>query len=194
MLSTAMGRIPLLLLATGLAIGNARPVLIDLQGSSIAGGKPMAEAVIWLDAPGARRPGAKAMLDQRNLSFNPRVMAVQVGTPVTFPNSDRVFHNVFSTHESNKFDLGLYPVGAVKTVPFDRPGLSRIFCSIHPQMAAYVMVVDTPYFAVSDAQGRFVIEDVPPGTYTYHAWRPGGGIRSDSIVVNASARMLVEWP
>ncbi len=189
-----MHRASPLLLAIGLALGGARPELVDLQGTSIAAGKPLPEAVVWLDAPGAKRAAPKAILDQRNLSFTPRVMAVQVGTPVTFPNSDRVFHNVFSTHESNKFDLGLYPVGAVKTVPFDRAGLSRIFCSIHPQMAAYVMVVDTPYFAVSDAQGRFVIDDVPPGTYRYHAWRPGGAIRSDTIVVSPSARMLVEWP
>ncbi len=187
-----MGRLSTVLVTTMIAFGG--PEVIDLQGTSVVSGKPMAEAVIWLEAPGAKRPRPRAVLDQRNLSFSPRVMAVQVGTQVTFPNSDRVFHNVFSTHESNKFDLGLYPVGAVKTVPFDRPGLSRIFCSIHPQMAAYVMVLDTPYFAVSDALGRFVIDDVPAGTYRYHAWRPGGPILNDTIVVDAAARMLVEWP
>ncbi len=105
--------------------------------------------------PAAPRRGTprEVVLDQRNLSFTPHVLAVQVGTTVKFPNDDRVFHNVFSFHDGHKFDLGLYPVGAVKQVPFDRPGLSRIFCNIHPKMAAYVMVVDTPYFAVSDQAG-----------------------------------------
>ena len=98
-----------------------------------------------------------------------------------FPNDDRVFHNVFSFHDGKRFDLGLYPVGAVKHVPFDQPGLSRIFCNIHPQMAAYVMVVDTPYFAVSDRDGPFRDSGVPAGSYTYHAWRPGGQILNGSV-------------
>jgi hypothetical protein len=85
-----------------------------------------------------------------------------------------VFHNVFSFHDGKKFDLGLYPVGTVKQVTFDHPGLSRIFCNIHPNMAAYVMAVETPYFSVSDDEGRFTIASLPPGAYTYHAWRSGG--------------------
>jgi plastocyanin len=181
-------------LSTVLALAGA-PASIDLSGVSVgAGDKPVAEAIVWLEASGARRTRQKIVLDQRNLSFAPRVLAVQAGTPVTFPNSDRVFHNVFSTHESNKFNLGVYPVGAVKTVPFDRPGLSRIFCSIHPQMAAYVMVLESPYFAVSDAQGAFVIRDIPPGTYRYRAWRAGGATLSDTIAVDAGTRFRVEWP
>jgi len=93
---------------------------------------------------------------------------VQGGTKIEFPNNDRVFHNVFSFRDGKRFDLGLYPVGAVKTIPFDRPGLSRVFCNIHPGMAAYIMVVDTPVFAVSDrryegANLRAVLHDEPFG-------------------------------
>ena len=175
---------------------SGAPPLIDLHGMSSVGGKAVPEAVVWLDAPpgAARSRPEPAVLDQRNITFTPRVLAVQVGTQVKFPNRDRVFHNVFSHHEGKVFDLGLYPVGAVKEVPFEKAGLSRIFCNIHPQMAAYVMAVDTPYFAVSDQAGQFVIRGVPAGTYTYRAWRPGGSIIGNSVIVSADTRLNVQWP
>ena len=94
------------------------------------------------------------------------MLAIRAGTAVDFPNHDRVFHNVFSYRDGKKFDLGMYPAGTSKKIVFDKAGLSRIFCNIHPHMAAYVMAVDTPYFAVSDAQGGFAIANVPAGTYT----------------------------
>jgi hypothetical protein len=127
------------------------------------------------------------------MQFYPHVLAVQVGTIVKFPNDDRVFHNVFSFHDGKKFNLGLYPVGAVQRVPFDLPGLSRVFCNIHPQMAAYVMVVDTPYFAVSDDAGRFEIRGLPIDTYVYHAWRPGASILTDSVVVEPGVTLDIRW-
>ncbi len=172
------------------------PVPVDLSGRVEAGGSPVAEAIVWIDAPGARRIGKTpdAVLNQRDVQFAPRVLAVQVGTRVRFPNSDRVFHNVFSYHDGTRFDLGLYPVGAVKEVPFDRPGLSRIFCNIHPQMAVYLMVLDTPFFAVSDRDGRFTIPGVPPGVHRYHAWRAGGSILTDEINTGVDAPFVVRWP
>jgi hypothetical protein len=80
---------------------------------------------------------------------------------------------VFSYRDGKRFDLGTYPVGALRQVMFDQVGLSRIFCNIHPNMAAYVMTVDTPYFAHADDMGAFTIRHVPAGRYTYHGWRPG---------------------
>jgi plastocyanin len=158
--------------------------------------KAIAGAVVWLDAPDAPAASGshKVVLDQRNLSFSPRVLAVRVGTTVEFPNNDRVFHDVFSFRDGKKFELGLYPVGMVKRVPFDRLGLSRIFCNIHPGMAAYIIAVDTPYFAVSDRQGRFTIAEIPAGAYTYHAWRPGGETLTGSIAVQAETSLDVKWP
>jgi plastocyanin len=168
---------------------------VDVRGSAVAAGKPVAEAVVWVDVPGApRATQGKAVLDQRNLTFSPRVLAVQVGTRIEFPNHDRVFHNVFSFRDGKRFDLGLYPVGAVKTIPFDQPGLSRVFCNIHPGMAAYIMVVDTPVFAVTDRAGQFTLAGVPAGTFTWHAWRPGGEIVSGSIWVYPGAVLDVQWP
>jgi plastocyanin len=147
----------------------------DLLGIVRVGGRPAPHAVVWLEAPASAHATAapKIVLDQKNLKFSPHVLAVRVGTTVHFPNNDRVFHNVFSFHDGKVFDLGLYPVGASKDVRFDKPGLSRIFCNIHPKMAAYVFAVDSPYFAVSDESGAFALPDVPPGRYTYHAWRAG---------------------
>lgn len=178
------------------AFAAAAPEPVDVQGVSRIGGRPIAEAVVWLDAPGVPRlvKTEVTTLDQKNLTFSPRVLAVQTGTRVSFPNHDRVFHNVFSHHDGKVFDLGTYPVGAQKDIPFDKPGLSRIFCNIHPQMAAYVMVVDTPYFAVSNGKGEFLIKGVLPGSYEYHAWRPGGPIINETIVVRPRAFLEVEWP
>jgi plastocyanin len=171
----------------------------ELLGTVHAGGRPKAHAVVWLDvANGAGlRPlhqTKRVVLDQRTSTFFPRVLAVQVGTTVDLPNNDRVFHNVFSFHDGKKFDLGLYPVGTVKQVTFDHPGLSRIFCNIHPNMAAYVMAVETPYFSVSDEEGRFTITSLPPGAYTYHAWRSGGTDLTGSAVLDAGTPLDVRWP
>jgi plastocyanin len=177
-------------------IGSVSPITDDLSGTAAVGTKAIADAVVWLDAPGAPRPThePQPVLDQRNIQFFPHVLAVQVGTKVRFPNDDRVFHNVFSFHEGRPFDLGLYPVGTVRDVAFDLPGLSRIFCNIHPQMAAYIMVVDTPYFAVSDEAGRFAIRGVPPATYPYHSWRPGGTTLTGTVEVRSGAALEVRWP
>ena len=148
----------------------------DVHGIARASSGPARDTVVWLDAPNApaaRADAPRVVLDQRNLAFSPHVLVVRVGTTVDFPNNDRVFHNVFSFRDGKRFDLGMYPVGALRRVSFDQAGLSRIFCNIHPNMAAYVMTVPSPYFARSDESGAFTIAAVPPGTYTYHAWRPG---------------------
>jgi plastocyanin len=181
--------------ATTLAVVAAGPQGVDLHGTAHAGTSPAPDAVVWLDAPNAPAVAArKAVLDQRNLNFSPRVLAIRVGTAVDFPNNDRVFHNVFSFHDGKRFDLGMYPVGATRPITFDQPGLSRIFCNIHPNMAAYVMAVDSPYFAVSDASGAFTIASVPPGTYTYHAWRAGATDVTGTWTSTTGQPLNVSWP
>jgi plastocyanin len=179
-----------------IATCGSAPAGLNVHGTARGGSRPEANAVVWLEAPGAP-PAAQTstvVLDQRNLRFSPTVLAVRVGTIVQFPNHDRVFHNVFSFHDGKRFDLGLYPVGTRRDVVFNRPGLSRIFCNIHPNMAAYVLTIDTPYFAVSDANGRFTIAGVPPGRYTYRAWRPGRSELNGTVVVNADSTLDIHWP
>ena len=178
----------LLCLATTPAFGGA------LTGTVHVSGRPAPQSVVWLEASGAPAgEPQKVVLDQRNLAFVPRMLAVRVGTTVEFPNNDKVFHNVFSFRDGKKFDLGMYPKGAVKRISFDKPGLARLFCNIHPNMAAYVMAVDSPYFSVSDDNGAFTIADVPPGTYTYHAWRPGAPPLTGTVTVGASTPFEIRW-
>jgi plastocyanin len=179
-----------------LVLAATPPAGPGLSGAAWAGARPQRNAVVWVDAPGAPVPQAprKVVLDQRDLSFSPQVLAVHVGTVVEFPNNDRVFHNVFSFRDGKRFDLGMYPVGAVKQVTFDRPGLSRIFCNIHPNMAAYVLAIDSWYLAVTDDAGAFRIPGLPVGEYVYHAWRPGGPILTGSVSFNGETPLEIRWP
>jgi plastocyanin len=107
---------------------------------------------------------------QTNKSFDPHVLVIQVGTAVQFPNKDPFLHNVFSLFDGKRFDLGFYEAGSSKTVHFDRPGVSFLFCNIHPEMSSAVVVVDTPYFGNSDKLGRVSIPYVPEGTYQLNVW------------------------
>lgn len=166
----------------------------DIRGIARVGRKPMPNVVVWVDAPAlSKAADVKPVLDQRNFTFYPHVLAIQVGTTVEFPNHDRVFHNVFSFHEGKRFDLGLYPTGTVRRLTFDKAGLSMLFCNIHPKMFAYIMAVNSPYFAVSDETGRFTIRGVPSGSHVYHAWRSGNSMISGSIAVDAETMLEVQW-
>ena len=182
--------------ALALTVSAAGTAALDLHGTAHAGERPQANAVVWLESPNTTpSPEAKRpVLDQRNLTFFPHVLAVRVGAWVDFPNNDRVFHNVFSFRDGKKFDLGLYPVGVQKPVQFDKPGLSRIFCNIHPNMAAYVVAVDSPYFSVADERGAFAIPLVPAGTFTYHAWRAGGPDLTGKVTIDAAQPLDIHWP
>jgi plastocyanin len=188
------------LAGTCAVLGTARvgaAVERQIRGVVRAAGRPAANVVVWLEAPGgpAASDAKKVVLDQRQLKFSPQVLAVRAGTTVLFPNNDRVFHNVFSFHHGKVFDLGLYPVGDSKVVKFDKPGLSRIFCNIHPNMAAYVFVVDSPYFAVSDDAGAFVLPAVPSGKYSYRAWRSASSEYLSGVwsVGDQDASVSIEW-
>jgi plastocyanin len=114
--------------------------------------------------------GRRARVDQRGETFVPRVLAIQVGTTVDFPNNDLTFHNVFSLSPAKSFDLGRYAAGRSKAVVFDRPGIVRVFCDIHSHMTAWILVFNHRYFAVTDDEGRYRIDSLPPGTYEVTMW------------------------
>lgn len=107
---------------------------------------------------------------QRNKQFEPHVLVVQVGSLVQFPNKDPFFHNVFSRYNGKRFDLGLYEAGSTKSVRFDKPGVSYIFCDIHAEMSAVVLAVESRYFGLSDHSGKVSIPDVPAGRYQMRVW------------------------
>ena len=117
-------------------------------------------------------PIAKApAMDQRGFQFRPCVMAVQTGTPVSFPNKDPMYHSVFSYSAARKFDLGRYRAGEEPdAVVFDKPGTVSLFCEIHEHMRAQIVVVDTPFFVVTDAKGNFTLPNLPAGSHTFHVW------------------------
>ena len=132
--------------------------------------------VIWFSPLGAAAGNASSSdrfsphITQINKSFDPHVLVIQVGTPVQFPNKDPFLHNVFSLFDGKRFDLGFYEAGSSKMVHFDRPGVSYLFCNIHPEMSGAVVAVDTPYFGISDRTGRVSIANVPDGRYQLNVW------------------------
>jgi plastocyanin len=126
---------------------------------------------------------AHAVLDQRNQSFVPYVLAITMGTTVDFLNSDRTYHNVFSLSKTKRFDLGRYPRGELRSVRFDRPGVVRVFCEIHSHMSAFILVFAHRYFATTDAEGRYRIDGIPAGTYTAVVWNDGAERERRTVVI-----------
>jgi plastocyanin len=107
----------------------------------------------------------RATITQKNKTFSPHMLAIPVGSTVDFPNLDPIFHNAFSSYNGQLFDLGLYPPGSTKSVKFKREGVVRVFCNIHSSMSAMIVVLGTPWFAVTGRDGAFNIPDVPPGEF-----------------------------
>jgi len=142
------------------------------------GGADLSNVVVWLTPLGGSTPvpttsgTAKLppVLTQHNKTFEPHVLVVEVGTAVQFPNKDPFFHNIFSLFDGKRFDLGLYEAGTTRSVRFDRPGISYLFCNIHAEMSAVVVAVETPYYAISNSSGNILIHDVPDGRYQLHVW------------------------
>jgi len=188
----ALGLAAMVALAGPRAVAAPEPEA--LNGRAMDGGKAVADVVIWLDAPSAPRPRERRfVIRQRNMEFVPRVLAAPVGSTVDLPNDDRIFHNVFSFTNGKPFDLGLYPTGASKRITLDRAAVNRLYCNIHPHMAAYIVAVDSPYYATSDRSGSFSIASVPAGRYTYHAWRSGAETLSATVAVGDGQPLEVSW-
>lgn len=146
--------------------------LLNSKVKARSGKQDASGVVVWLEAPGvsARGNRPRQKLNQRGKRFIPHVLAVEKGTEIDFPNSDPFFHNVFSLFDGKRFDLGLYASGESRPVLFNRVGISYIFCNIHPMMSAIVVIVDTPFYAISDQEGNLTISDVPEGRYQLKVW------------------------
>jgi plastocyanin len=131
--------------------------------------RDLSNVVVWLEplhSHGDLVPRHERMV-QKNKTFLPHVLPVAVGSTVDFPNLDPIFHNAFSNFNGQIFDVSLYPPGTSKSVVFRKAGVVRVFCNIHPSMSAVIVVVDTPYFALTDRAGRYTIPDVPAGAYRW---------------------------
>jgi plastocyanin len=147
---------------------SGRVTMLEREGTR---GDDVGQAVLWLSGPPAQpRPPVQTDIGNSNKEFSPHVLVVPVGSTVTFSNYDPFNHNVFSLSEENPFDLGLYGRGEVRSVRFERPGLVRVYCNVHAQMSALVLVRDTPWYGQPSGDGSFTLGNVPPGSYTLHAW------------------------
>ncbi len=153
-------------------------------------------AMVYVDKVPGNFPPPKQNphMIQKGLVFDPHVMGVLDGSTVDFTNDDTVAHNVSSPPGSAKvFNLGLYRVGVTKTVTFDKLGEVPLLCSVHPEMSAFILVLQSPYFTLTDKSGNFEIKDVPPGSYQLKAWDEKLKEVSQSVVVESGKTATVEF-
>jgi plastocyanin len=134
-------------------------------------GKVLDDAVVWAVQEGATVPTpiSEAVMDQRNRTFVPHVLPVQTGTPVRFPNSDNVRHQVYSFSSPKRFQLPLYEGSPAEPIVFDKPGVVALGCNIHDRMSAFIVIVDTPWFGKT-TEGRVVLTGLPAGSYAVRVW------------------------
>lgn len=149
----------------------------SLKGMVTAvGARSAADALVYVETiPGQtfNPPAEHVQIDQKDMEFVPHLQPVLAGTTVDFLNSDPFLHNVFSPEKcAERFNLGSWPQGQIRSYTFKQPCAATLLCNVHPEMEAFVVVVPTPYFAVTDKTGAYSIEDLPDGTYTVKAWHP----------------------
>lgn len=152
-------------------------------------------SVVYVEAIAGKTfpaPAKNPVIDQKGLMFQPHVTVVQQGTTVEFLNSDSVAHNVFwsaiSGNKSLGHNLGTWPQGQKKSFKFDHPGVVPLLCNVHPEMAAYLVVSPTPYYAETDNSGGYKIENVPDGTYKVTAWHEGAKPQTKDVTVSGTGK------
>jgi plastocyanin len=179
----------------GAAAPNEKSGII--KGTITLAGKPTTDAVVSLQGVGPEQiklksaaASKKAVLDQREMRFVPHVLPVLVGTTVEFPNNDKSWHNVYSKSEAKEFDLGLYAPGKTRSTKFDKPGVVRILCNVHPAMEAFIVVQEHPFFAAADKQGNYRLDAVPLGKYRVQVWHPQLGTRETAVEIVRDGEVL----
>src|SRR5262245_34919466 len=159
------------------------------------GGRPatdLQETVIYVEGAKVKAKPITASIVMRGKAFQPHVIVIPAGSSVSFPNEDPILHNAFSVSGENRFDLDLYKRPQSKSQSFQTPGVVRVYCNIHPQMSAIVLVADSAYYAKASADGSFSIEGVPQGKYLLKAWHERGGEASQEVVVPAEGSVRAE--
>jgi plastocyanin len=155
------------------------------------------ESVVYVDTISGKTfppPSQHPVMDQKGLLFQPHLLVIEAGTTVDFLNSDKVAHNVFwpslmqGTKKLPGKNLGTWPQGEKRPFKFDQPGVASLLCNVHPEMAAYIVVVPTAYHATTDKSGNYKIENVPDGQYSVVAWHEGAKSQSKSVAVAGDAK------
>jgi plastocyanin len=171
----------------------------DIVGKiTVKGARHAGDAVVYIDEiPGKEFPPPKepALMDQLNMAFVPHVLPVVAGTKVNFRNSDDVLHNVFTPDKcADKFNLGSWAKGEMRPYTFEKAGcVAVILCNVHPEMEAYVVTLQNPYFAVTDKEGNFVIKDVPEGKYTLKVWHEKLKTKPQEVTVPKEGKVEVSF-
>jgi hypothetical protein len=166
-------------------------------GGVVQGSVAPIPTVVFIDGPVNGAPvwpkPSRAAIVQKNLQFSPAMLAIPRDTSVSFPNQDSEFHNVFSYSKSKRFDLGRYPKGESKSVLFDKPGIVKIYCEVHPWMRAAVLVLENPFYALVSEDGTFSIQGIPAGHYDLMVWNIDFGSKRVGVDVLAgkSSELLV---
>jgi plastocyanin len=149
----------------------------------------MSRVVIYLEGPQSPDDnpvsGPPVQIAQRDRRFTPDLVVVPAGSTVSFPNMDPIFHNIYSLSKAKAFDLGSFDQGETRKVVFAKPGIVEIYCHLHPNMAATVVVTPNRWFARPDSDGRFRIPNVPPGQYTVVAWHKSAGFFRKTMVIES---------
>ena len=177
---------PLALLIISLLVFATAAFAGTIEGKVSSG-----NSVVYVDSIAGKTfpaPTNDPLIDQKGLKFNPTVLVVQQGTTVDFQNDDTVQHNVFwpsiSGNKKEGHNLGTWPKGEKRSFKFDQPGVVPLLCNVHPEMAGYIIVSPTPYFAQTDASGSYRIENVPDGKYNVVAWHEGTKPLTKSVDVS----------
>jgi hemoglobin len=159
---------------------------IKIDGKTPSG---LGVVMLWPEGRGGKKRVAKQrIIEQRGKTFAPHVMAVPVGSTVSFPNFDPIYHNVFSLSKSKPFDLGMYKNGETREVKVDKAGIVRLGCNLHANMSAYLIVVDAPHYVVVDSDGSYSFKSLAPGKYRVQAWNEQSGEPlMASVVIKAGA-------
>lgn len=164
-----------LLLSLGARAGSLNGQVMLVSPAGTAENNDITDAFVFFkpDAPAPTHlPTATATMSMQDKTLHPHVLAVTVGSTVSFPNDDPILHNVFSTSPGDQFDLGLYRNGVSKSATFNHGGLVRVFCNVHREMYGYILVLDTPYFARVQPDGRFSLHGLPAGPGELVVWHP----------------------
>jgi plastocyanin len=147
---------------------HGRVEIVSSQDPAVRKNSDYSGVVVWLEPLSGALPATaprKTEMIQKGKRFIPHLLAIRVGTTVDFPNYDPIFHNAFSNYDGEIFDVGLYPPRTSRSIVFKREGVVRVFCNIHPAMSAVIVVLKSPYFAISGKTGDFTIPNVPSGSY-----------------------------
>lgn len=191
--TTAIGRLPADTAAQPKTVGSSeqdepdrKPAAGSLRGTMKIDGKAstgLGVVMLWPEKGGKKRVAKQRIIEQRGKAFAPHVMAVPVGSTVSFPNFDPIFHNVFSLSKAKPFDLGMYKNGETREVTLDKPGIVRLGCNLHANMSAYLIVVDAPHYVVVDGDGSYSFKSLAPGKYRVQAWNEQSGEPTTSSLV-----------